>query len=118
LGADYDFDSDDEYKYLRNTIGGLILLTRGRNRSLKAKPYTEKLAAYATEAVLAQSFTESFYQNNPQVRAHIARMGVDLGSVGFVNKALLNRRASFYNSIAQMIWSKSRFSMIAKQLKV
>lgn len=113
LGANYDFASDDEHKMLRNSIGGLILLSRGRNRSLKDKPYSAKRDAYATEAVLAQTFCDSFYANNPQAQAHIDRLGLDLTPMPFVNKAAILKREALYNKIAQDIWSKAYLGRIA-----
>ena len=116
LGDEYDFVSDDEYEVIRNSIGGLILLSRGRNRSLKAKPFGEKREAYATEGVLAQTFCDSFYTNNPQVRDHIARLSLPLEPKARVNKATISQRACLYRQIANSIWSKSHFATIEAAL--
>ncbi|MDO9031364.1 MAG: DUF262 domain-containing protein [Hydrogenophaga sp.] len=116
LGADYDFTSDDDYKTARNSIGGLILLSRGRNRSLKAKPFGEKRQAYATEGVLAQTFCDSFYTNNPQVREHIARIGLPLEPKAHVNKAVIAQQSAIYSQIAGLIWSKAHFATIEAEL--
>lgn len=116
LGADYDFASDDDYKTARNSIGGLILLSRGRNRSLKAKPFGEKREAYATEGVLAQTFCDQFYANNPQVRDHIARIGLPLEPKSRVNKATIAQRCAIYSQIAGLIWSKAHFANIEAEL--
>lgn len=112
LGAAYDFASDEEYKTVRNSIGALILLSRGRNRSLKAKPFSEKRDAYATEGVLAQTFCDSFYTNNPQVMEHIARLGLDLKSIAQVNKGVIAQREALFNKIAGLIWGKPNFAAI------
>lgn len=112
LGAGYDFASDDDYRVARNSIGALILLSRGRNRSLKAKPFGEKRDAYATEGVLAQTFCDSFYTSNPQVNGHIARLGLELAPKPQVNNATIVQRQKLYNYIAGMIWSKSHFATI------
>jgi hypothetical protein len=112
LGIGYDFANDDDYKTARNSIGGLILLSRGRNRSLKAKPFGEKRGAYATEGVLAQTFCDSFYTNNPQVNEHIGRLGLDLVSTAQVSKLVIVQREMLYNQIARMIWGKSNFAAI------
>src|SRR5450755_1157707 len=50
----------------------LALLPRSRNRSLNDTPYRDKLAAYATENVLAQTLCAAFYQNNPNVAQYVA----------------------------------------------
>ena len=116
LGADYDFASDEEHKTLRNSFGALILLSRGRNRSLKDKPFSQKRDAYATEAVLAQTFCDSFYANNPQAQGHIDRLGLDLAPMAFINKASIQRREALYNQIAQDIWGKSHLKRIASSV--
>jgi hypothetical protein len=48
LGDEWDFESDTEFNELRNSIGGLVLLPRGRNMSLKGKSYSDKLPIYST----------------------------------------------------------------------
>jgi len=112
LGASYDFSSDEDYKTARNSIGALILLSRGRNRSLKAKPFGEKRDAYATEGVLAQTFCDSFYTNNPQVKEHISRLGLNLMPMAQVNKSAIAQREELYNQIARIIWGRSNFAAI------
>lgn len=116
LDQDYDFKTDQEYESVRNSMGGLILLSRGRNRSLKAKSYSEKREAYATEGVLAQTFCDSFYTNNPQASTHISRLGLKLAPESKVNKEVINRREEFYSSVARTIWAKTHFSRIAAEV--
>lgn len=115
LGSDYDFASDEEYGSIRNSVGGLILLSRGRNRSLRAKPFGEKRDAYATESVMAQTFCDSFYTNNPQVNGHIARLGFNIKALPKITKAVIVERQALYDSIANKIWSKARFAEISAQ---
>lgn len=107
LPADHGFVSEREYKDLRNLIGGLVLLPRSRNRSLKAKPYREKLGAYSTENVLAQSLCVSFYQNNPNVANYIDENQLhDLSAIQDFTKNDIGRRADLYTRIAQKVWEK------------
>lgn len=112
LGSSYDFANDEEYKNVRNSLGALILLSRGRNRSLKARPFGEKRDAYATEGVLAQTFCDSFYANNPQVKEQINRLGLEIEAKALVNKSAIAEREKLYNKIAGMIWGKSNFASI------
>jgi len=117
LSAGYDFESDEQYRVSRNSLGGLILLSRGRNRSLKAKKYSDKRDAYATEGVLAQTFCDSFYANNPQVRGNIDRLGIALEPIALVGKAVIDRRQKLYDEIAGKIWAKARFAEIESGAK-
>ena len=118
LGPAFDFSDEAEYMNSRNSFGGLILLSRGRNRSLKAMPLSKKIVSYATEGVLAQSFTQSFYMNNPQAVKNIARLKIDMFPVTAFNKTEIDRRTAFYGQLAGLIWRKTRFAEIAKSHSV
>jgi Protein of unknown function DUF262/Protein of unknown function (DUF1524) len=117
LGSKYDFKTDEEYTSARNTLGGLILLSRGRNRSLRAKPFGEKRDAYATECIMAQTFCDSFYINNPQVKGHIQRLGLQITALPAVTKATINERQALYDNIAGKIWNKARFAEITTETR-
>jgi uncharacterized protein with ParB-like and HNH nuclease domain len=105
LSSDYDFPSDTDFARERNRLGALILLSRGRNRSLKDEPYSKKIEVYATESVLSQSLTENFYKNNPQVTKTIGELGLEMSSVAKFNAKAIAERAELYNSIGHMIWN-------------
>jgi hypothetical protein len=57
------FSSKTDFEKTRNKIGGLILLPRGRNRSMKDMAYSEKLVRYANENILAQTLTRACFIN-------------------------------------------------------
>ena len=105
LGTAYDFASDAEYSQKRNSIGGLILLSRGRNRSLKAATYSTKLPIYATKSILPQTLTPSFYTNNPLVVTKIGELGLPLVSVTAFNSSAIDARNVLYDAIAAIIWN-------------
>jgi hypothetical protein len=105
LGKLNDFDDIAEYREARNQFGALILLSRGRNRSLQAASYLTKLPVYSTECILAQMLGQAYYENNPQVKARLAEIGLDIGPVEHFNKAAIGRRTEIYNQIAQRIWN-------------
>ena len=113
LGSDFDFTDEFDYNNGRNSFGGLILLSRGRNRSLKAQPLSQKVVSYATEGVLAQSFTQSFYTNNPNAVQNLSRLSLSMAPVPAFNKAEIAVRSAFYDRLAGLIWRKSRFAEIA-----
>ncbi len=92
LGTDFDFNTRDFSKD-RDSLGCLLLLPRGRNRSLKDMSYKEKVAKYAGENILAQTLTASFYDNNPQVASFKTERGLDeLVPVANFNKAAIEQR--------------------------
>lgn len=97
----------------RDGIGSLILLQRGRNRSLQDKGYLEKLVVYATENVLALSLTEPFYQNNPNITKFIETTKAPLLAVSSFSEEASNARADIYTWIAARIWDKGQLDTIA-----
>ncbi|MFM5732993.1 DUF262 domain-containing protein [Aeromonas hydrophila] len=102
--SENDFSSPLEYRRERNKLGGLILLPRSRNRSLKDKPYLNKLSKYMSENVLAQSLGKDFYENNPQVERFVSDSRLGFQSYENFNKAALNSRELLYIDIIKKIW--------------
>jgi len=102
--SENDFSSPLEYRRERNKLGGLILLPRSRNRSLKDKPYLNKLSKYMSENVLAQSLGKDFYENNPQVERFVSDSRLGFQSYEKFNKAALNSREVLYINIIRKIW--------------
>ena len=86
-------------------LGGLTLLPRSRNRSLKDKPFSEKVSKYTSENVLAQSLSSDFYDNNPQVDKFIEIESINLQPYSIFNKSALYERHELYKEIINKIWS-------------
>lgn len=99
----------------RDKIGGLILLPRGRNRSLKDKGYPDKLIVYATENVLAASLTDAFYQNNPNATNYISQEKAPLASVTSFTEDASTARATLYSWLAARIWDMANLNKIAPE---
>lgn len=100
----------------RDKIGGLILLPRGRNRSLKDKGYTEKRTVYATENVLAASLTDPFYQNHPNATNFILQETAPLAAVASFTADASTSRAKLYCWLAARIWDKANLDKIAPKV--
>lgn len=97
----------------RDSIGSLILLPRGRNRSLKDKGYIEKRVIYATENVLALSLTDAFYQNHPNATNFIQNSDAPLVAVPSFSSEANTDRGKLYMWIATRIWDKAQLESIA-----
>ncbi|MGB3901239.1 MAG: DUF1524 domain-containing protein [Mesorhizobium sp.] len=97
----------------RDSIGSLILLPRGRNRSLRDKGYAEKRIVYATENVLALSLTDAFYQNHPNAANFISEEKAPLVPVVSFTADANTARANLYGWIAARIWDKANLNKIA-----
>lgn len=103
LPPSHGFSDSRDYEESRNLFGALIVLPRSRNRSLQDKPYRDKIQAYATENVLAQTLCDVFYKNNPNVTTYVADKP-DLSSISDFAKTDIAKRASAYLLVAQHIW--------------
>lgn len=112
LGSNYDFSARD-FQTERDRLGGLILLPRSRNRSMKDMLYNDKIARYSGDNILAQTLSESFYQNNPQVSAFMKSENVDLKHIEIFNKKSIEDRTSLYKTIAHKIWNVSTMKAMA-----
>ncbi|MGV3742354.1 MAG: DUF262 domain-containing protein [Burkholderiaceae bacterium] len=106
LPSAHGFADSKDYAEARNLFGALVLLPRSRNRSLQDKPYRDKLQAYGTENVLAQTLCDAFYQNNPNVTAYIsANPVVALAAIADFTKNDIANRSAAYVAVAQQIWA-------------
>ncbi|MFM0141909.1 GmrSD restriction endonuclease domain-containing protein [Paraburkholderia sp. RL18-085-BIA-A] len=106
------FGSSSEFAAARNGVGGLILLPRGRNRSMRAMAYSEKLQRYSNENILAQTLTASFYLNQPNWARFSAETGITSQAEPSADAAALRRRAEFYLAVASKIWSKENLERL------
>ncbi|HDR9486723.1 TPA: DUF262 domain-containing protein [Burkholderia aenigmatica] len=113
LGADYDFSSTTDFASERNKIGGLILLPRGRNRSLQDKQYSDKVTVYATENALAQTLAAGFYANNPLLQRFMEMNSIMMNPISVFNRAAITERGELYALLARRIWGKAAFEAIA-----
>lgn len=106
LPGTHGFSDGKDYIDQRNLFGALVLLPRSRNRSLQDKPYREKLAAYATENVLAQTLCDALYTSNPNVASFVATYpAIGLGPIADFTRADIQSRAATYTAIAQHVWA-------------
>ena len=105
-GAGTPFTTASEYVEKRNSIGALILLPRGRNRSMKDMAFTDKLQRYAGENVLAQTFTANFFLNQPNWDRFKAATGITCSAVPAADAQAVDTRTAFYLTVANNIWSK------------
>lgn len=99
------FSNISEFNEQRNSIGGLILLPRGRNRSMKDMVYSEKLARYSNENILAQTLTDSFYLNQPNWNTFSTNSGLIAKSLSHADSTTIDERSDFYFNVAKQIWN-------------
>ncbi|HCT4617122.1 TPA: hypothetical protein OTY11_004377, partial [Enterobacter hormaechei] len=100
------------FSRVRNSIGGLILLPRGRNRSLKDAMYSDKIGAYGTENILAQSLTDDFYKNQPNYSRFSVKHNITLKPFSIIDKDAIRERADIYENLARKLWSLEKIESI------
>lgn len=105
-----EFPQREEFQDARNRIGGLILISRSRNRSLQDLPYEKKLPYYESDNILAQSLSAKAYEHNPGFLSFIERSGLRFRSHEEFNKADLDERQDLYLALAEAIWHPTRLT--------
>ena len=103
-----EFDQQNDFDQHRNRIGGLLLLPKKINASLKDMTYEKKLPHYLKQNALAQSLHKDFYSNNPGFRQTITKHGLPFHSHDSYAKADLDERSQLYCQLAALIWSPDR----------
>jgi hypothetical protein len=101
-----EFTTPSEFQRKRDSIGGLILLPRGRNRSMRDMPYSEKLSRYSGENVLAQTLTETFFLNQPNWVSFSDESGITLKPSKYADSTVIDGRTAFYLAVAKQIWGQ------------
>ncbi|HEY9634431.1 MAG TPA: DUF262 domain-containing protein [Coleofasciculaceae cyanobacterium] len=105
------FSSSEEFDEYRNKIGALVLLPHSVNKSLKDKPYTQKLVNYLKENLLAQSLHPVCYENDPPFLDYVRRSGLAFKPHTQLSKNDIDERQMLYQQIAEEVWSTSRLDL-------
>jgi len=107
-----EFDQRDDFKRMRNLIGGLILLPRGTNQSFNDASYEEKLPHYLKENLLAKSLNKKCYEKNPNFTNFVASSNIPFVFHEHFRKKDLNERTALYEEICKKMWSLEGFDDI------
>lgn len=107
-----EFTQREEFASYRNRIGGLVLLPKKINASLNDKTYTDKVAHYQKENLLARSLHSACYQHNPGFLQLLARTELPFKPFDAFKKASFEERFAAYQGIAKLLWSLSRLQEV------
>jgi len=102
------FDQQADFDRTRNHIGGLLLLPKKINASLKDKTYEEKLPHYIKANALTQSLHPDFYKNNPGFLKAISNHTLAFQSHEKFGENEIKQRSELYSTLANLIWSPDR----------
>ena len=109
-----EFNNEVDFDEFRNRIGGLLLLPKKVNASLKDMPYGDgkddksKLSKYLQQNQLAQSLHPDFYKNNPEFRDFVQENDLPFKSHPQFKKNDLEERQALYLQLAERIWNSDR----------
>ena len=104
------FDSEEDFESSRNQFGALILLPKEINRSLKDRPYSDKVIKYAGENLLARSLSDEGYINSPRFKDFIDRYQLSFRPIIDFDKQAIAERSALYKQLVEIIWDKEIIS--------
>ena len=99
-----EFDSEQEFAGVRNSLGDLLVLPKSFNSSYGDAPYEEKVVQYFEQNILAQSLNENKYHNNPGFIMFIESSGLPFKSYQTFTRTSINERADLYRKILYWNW--------------
>ena len=107
-----DFTTEDEYRNFRNQFGGLLILSKDKNRSFQDMEFDKKVIKYDSENLLARSLNANCYVNNPSFLRFIQQENLAFKPHREFNKDDIIERQELYKEICKKIWNKSLFEEI------
>ena len=99
-----EFESEQEFSAVRNSIGDLLVLPKSFNSSYGDSPYEEKVVQYFEQNILAQSLNGNKYHNNPGFKAFMESSGLPFKSYQSFARNSINERADLYRRILYWNW--------------
>ena len=100
-----EFDTETDFGWYRNRIGGLLLLPKSFNASFGDKSYLEKREHYYGQNLLAQSLVERTYSNNPRFIEFKEKSGLPFRPHAEFRRTDLEARQNLYRQLADTIWN-------------
>ncbi len=107
------FASLEEFNTFRWKLGNLILLKLDKNRSYQDMAYFDKRKYYLQNNIIAQSFHEDCYQNNPKFLDFCESKGYAFRYYLNFGKNEILERQCLYQAMALDIWSKDNLKKIS-----
>lgn len=107
------FASLEEFNTFRWKLGNLILLKLDKNRSYQDMAYVDKRKYYLQNNIIAQSFHEDCYQNNPKFLDFCKSRGYAFKPYSNYGKNEISERQRLYQAMALDIWSEDNLKKIS-----
>ena len=109
-----EFSAEEEFQSFRNRFGGLLILSKDKNRSFQDMDYTNKLVKYDSENLLARTLNNNCYSNNPLFLRFMQSNGLNFQPYNQFDKENLIERQHLYKEICKKIWNTDLFQEIIK----
>ena len=106
------FGSAQEFQQWRNHVASLLLLPADVNRSLQAKPFTDKVPHYTRQNAYAASLGPSIYQHQPQFTRWIEQDSLPFNAIGQFGKDEQQHRRVLVAALVKRIWSPDRIAEV------
>lgn len=111
-----EFENEHEFRNYRNRIGGLLLLSKSKNRKYGALPYAKKRKHYGEggENLLVRSLHEGAYQRDPFVefndefKRNSGPKGLEFQPLTKFRKKDLKARQELYRELCKQIWNPKK----------
>lgn len=99
------FNSEEEFYFQRNRLGGLVLLKSSNNRSSKDELYPNKVKTYSgSGTIFARTLTQDFYKSNPDFIKFTQKYQLNFQSyISFGEKEIEERHKLIYD-LCKLIW--------------
>lgn len=99
-----EFENEDAFAAMRNTIGDLLCLPKSFNASYNDAPYTMKVKQYFSQNILAQSLNHQKYVNNPGFVKFVSESGIPFRSYETFTRDSVVERTDLYRTILRWNW--------------
>ena len=109
-----EFQTEKEFSDYRNMFGDLLILPKDKNRSYQDYTYEQKLPLYFGENLLAKSFNENCYQNNPQFLRLLNDKQISFKPYKSFNKESVAERQVLYQLLSEKIWDINRIRKLTE----
>ena len=102
------YDKETEFVEWRNHVASLVLLPADVNRSLQAKPFSQKRAHYAKQNFYAASLDASAYVHQPQFQQFAAVHQFPFKAFEIFTKEEQMARRELVSALVEHVWSPAR----------
>jgi len=101
-----EFDNENEFSAVRNSIGDLLVLPKSFNASYGDDEYNVKVEQYFSQNILAQTLNSKKYINNPGFVSFVKNSGLSFKPYDTFTKESISERSELYKNILKWNWKE------------